>query len=153
MTTELAEGMNMNRTVLAPLLGLALATLVGWHVANAEDVKNGVPEKAAAVAGTVEKERKEFVAAAEADLRKLKAEMRELKQKAAAKTRAEKATLTEQTRSLKNQLKMANRKLAELKSAAPEKWRELKADAAGAIDHLKQSIRELKGDRTQDTSP
>jgi len=78
--------------------------------------------------------------------------MRELKQKAAAKTRAGKAKLVEETRSLEKQLTVAKRKLAKLKSAAPEKWRELKGDVAGAIDHAKQSIGKLKDDRSQHDS-
>src|SRR5258706_10155645 len=77
----------MNRSVLHLLLGLALTVSTTWNTANAEGIKQEKSEKAEAVASTVDRERKEFIAAAEEDLKKLNAELRELKQKAAAKTR------------------------------------------------------------------
>ena len=138
----------MNRSVLAALLAFALALSIGGKDANAEEAKKDTTEKAGTVASTVEKERKEFVAAAERDLRELKAEMHNLKKKAAAAAGDERVKLTEQTKSIDKQLKVASRKLTELKSAAPEKWRELKTEVAGAIDHLKQSLGIVKGDQS-----
>ncbi len=59
----------MNRSVLILLLGLTLTASVAWNTANAEGVKQEISEKTEAVASSVERERKEFVAAAEEDLR------------------------------------------------------------------------------------
>ena len=146
----------MNRLTIAIVAGTALAAFgcskqepVGTAKVTAETVRKETKEAAGATAQYVEREKDEFVRAAQNELDRFRYQLAQLKSQAQTATGEAKTKLDAQVARLEVQWQAAEARLAELKSAGAGKWREAKANLTQELDELKQSFGRNQQERKQ----
>lgn len=86
--------------------------------------------------------REEFIASAETDITKAKAEIAALETRASTASTDTKATLDVHIKTLQINVKSAEAKLAEMKGTAAIRWKEFEASVSAAISRLRKSLDE-----------